>query len=108
MWLAAKCSSGRMGERSLHAKQDGDPEEKAGHWYAEALQLREGVLGEQHPLVIQTLHNIAEHLDARGDDDDAYEVRQDILRRLDVEEAEADESFAAAAAAYADSWSPPK
>ena len=67
-----------LNNRALHAKQDGDPEEKAGHWYAEALQLREGVLGEQHPLVIQTLHNIAEHLDARGDDDDAYEVRQDI------------------------------
>jgi tetratricopeptide (TPR) repeat protein len=97
-----------LNNRALHAKQDGDPEEKAGHWYAEALQLREGVLGEQHPLVIQTLHNIAEHLDARGDDDDAYEVRQDILRRLDVDEGEADESFAAAAAAYADSWAPPK
>ena len=97
-----------LNNRALHAKQDGDPEEKAGHWYAEALQLREGVLGEQHPLVIQTLPNIAEHLDARGDDDDAYEVRQDILRRLDVDEGEADESFAAAAAAYADSWAPPK
>ena len=47
-------------------------------------------------------------MDARGDDDDAYEVRQDILRRLDVDEGEADESFAAAAAAYADSWAPPK
>jgi hypothetical protein len=97
-----------LNNRALHAKLDGDPEERAGHWYAEALQLREGVLGEQHPLVIQTLHNIAEHLDARGDDDDAYEVRQDILRRLDVDEGEADASFAAAAAAYADSWSPPK
>ena len=32
-----------LNNRALHAKQDGDPEEKAGHWYAEALQLREGV-----------------------------------------------------------------
>jgi len=30
------------------------------------------------------------------------------LRRLDVDEGEADASFAAAAAAYADNWSPPK
>ena len=96
-----------LNNRALHAKQDGDHEEKAGHWYAEALELREGVLGERHPLVIQTLHNIAEHLDARGDDDDAFEVRQDILRRLDVSDADADESFAAASSAYADSWTPP-
>ena len=99
-----------LNNRALHAKQDGDPEEeKARPLVRRSAAATRGVLGEQHPLVIQTATTSRRHLDARGDDDDAYEVRQDILRRLDVDEGEADASFAAAAAAaYADSWSPPK
>mmetsp|Transcript_26432 Transcript_26432/g.79270 ORF Transcript_26432/g.79270 Transcript_26432/m.79270 type:complete len:325 (+) Transcript_26432:208-1182(+) len=89
-----------LNNQALYAKQDGDPDGLAGPLYTEALKLREDALGPAHPLVVQTLHNLAEHLDARGDSEDAYDVRQDILRRLEVDEDEADASFKDAARAF--------
>ena len=90
-----------LNNKALYAKTDGDPDDLAGPLYAEALTLREAALGDAHPVVIQTLHNIAEHLDASGDDDDANAIRDEILKRLKVNDMEADESFASAARAWA-------
>ena len=97
-----------LNNKALYAKHDGDADNAAGPLYAEALALREAALGAAHPLVIQTLHNIAEHLDAAGDDDDANGIREEILRRLDVDADDADEAFAGAARAWAAKNAPPK
>ncbi|KAJ8608902.1 hypothetical protein CTAYLR_005317 [Chrysophaeum taylorii] len=65
-------------------KQDGNDAD-ASKLYHEALDLRETVLGPEHPQTIATLHNIAELHEAFGRLDQANAVRRNILRRLGVE-----------------------
>ena len=95
---AALALAAALNNAALHAKRDGDPRGDAGALYAEALALREGALPRDHALVVQTLHNVAEYLDHRGDAADADAVRRDILDRLGVADADADAAFLDAAA----------
>ncbi|KAJ1455879.1 hypothetical protein M885DRAFT_616702 [Pelagophyceae sp. CCMP2097] len=87
-----------LNNKALFGRQDGVDAKVVSRLYAEALEIREEALGPTHPVVITTLHNIAEHLLHQGKEAESRRIQLDIMHRMGVDPSRMDLSLDEAAA----------